>query len=109
MLVFSLAVTAREAISRLFQAHESGGLVLGPAGASLDPVAPEALLDGPVLFRDYVLEGFVGYTVHIAEASGGCELRVGVGGETQRHKAIPFVIRGYLASAGLSATERERL
>jgi len=80
---------------------ERGHLRFGFAGSSRAPSDHNLLLMGQVEFVDYVLEGFVVYTLSAERTTDGLRLVVRKTGTTERDKAIDWFVEKYLRSKDL--------
>ena len=80
---------------------ERGHLLFGFAGRSRSLGDHNHLLTGQVEFVDYVLEGFVVYTLSVERTSDGLNLVVRKTGATERDRAVDWIVEKYLTSEGL--------
>jgi hypothetical protein len=100
---FSVDGDCRAILSRLFESDQNGHLRLGWSAVSLTAAGQTDLLVRPIAFRDYVMEGFVTYSVSAIDLMPGCLLSV-YGGGSNRDRHIPNQIRHYITAAGFSIT-----
>ncbi|MSR27461.1 MAG: hypothetical protein EXS06_10700 [Planctomycetaceae bacterium] len=100
MATFTLDDDCRTALKRLFEADASHHLCFGLSARSLGVADHADLLTGSVRFRDYVMEGFLTYSVEAVDLNPGCLLRV-VGEGSNRDWAIRPQVRFIVDAAGL--------
>jgi hypothetical protein len=101
MPTFSVEGDCHAALARLFEAGQDGHLRFGWSGQSLRPAGYADLLAGPVRFRDYIMEGFLAYSVQAEDVRPGCLL--GVRGEgSNRDRFIRPHVRPFVMAAGLT-------
>ena len=100
MATFTLDDDCRTALKRLFEADASHHLCFGLSARSLGVADHADLLTGSVRFRDFVMEGFLTYSVEAVDLNPGCLLRV-VGEGSNRDWAIRPQVRFIVDAAGL--------
>src|SRR4051794_1120950 len=100
MPTFTLEDDCRTTLARLFEADEGGHLRFGWSGQSFGAADHGDLLTGSVRFRDYIMEGFLTYTVQAEDLTLGCLLRV-VGEGSNRDWSIRPQVRHYINAVGL--------
>jgi hypothetical protein len=103
---FILENDCREALTRLFETDEKGHLRFGWSGQSFDAIDHSDFLAGPVRFRDYIMEGFVTYTIMVEESGPRCLIRV-QGGGSNRGWSIRPQVRHYIKAAGLTIASED--
>jgi hypothetical protein len=101
MPTFSVEGDCLTALARLFEADQDGHLRLGWSGHSVRPAKCDDLLAGPVRFLDYIMEGFLAYTVQAEDLRPGCLLRVR-GEGSNRDRFIRPQVRHFVKAAGLT-------
>ena len=101
MSTFTLEADCRPALALLFEADADGRLRFGWYGVSLQPATHADLLAGPVRFRDYIMEGFLTYSVRAEDLSPGCLLRF-EGEGSNRDWSIGPQARHFIGAAGLA-------
>jgi len=100
MPTFTLEDDCHTSLARLLEADEGHHLRFGWSGQSLGAADHGDLLIGTVRFRDYIMEGFLTYTVQAEDLRPGCLLRV-AGEGSNRDWSIRPQIRHYIKAAGL--------
>jgi hypothetical protein len=100
MPTFTVEDDCRTALARLFEVRQGHQLRFGWSGQSLVAADHGDLLNGSVRFRDYIMEGFLTYTVHAEDLTPGCLLRV-TGEGSNRDWSIRPQVRHYIKAAGL--------
>ena len=100
MASFTLENDCHATLARLFETDEDRHLRFGWSGRSVETAAQEDLLAGAVRFRDYIMEGFLTYTVQVEDLAPGCVLLV-TGEGSNRDWSIHPQVRHYIKAAGL--------
>ena len=97
---FRIEADCRSALVRLFEADALGHVNFGWSGHSLQPASHNDLLAGAIRFRDYIMEGFLIYSVQAEDLSPGCLLRFD-GEGSNRDWSIGLKARQFIQSSGL--------
>ncbi len=103
MTTFSIEGDCHAALACLFETGQDGHLRCGWSGHSLRPAKHDDLLVGLVRFRDYIMEGFLAYTVQAEDLRPGCLLSIRTEG-SNRDQFIRPQVRHYITAAGLTIT-----
>jgi hypothetical protein len=94
---FLLEGDCRELLAALFKAQDDGLLMLGWTALSIGPASHDDLLAGAVRFQDYIMEGFVFYTVHAHDEKPGCRI-IASGEGSNRDRSIRLQVRHFIAA-----------
>ena len=100
MVTFEIEASCEEVLARLFETDDLAQLRFGWTGHSTSIVDRKDLIAGPICFRDYIMEGFVNYSVQLVDAAPCCRLQV-VGDGSNRDWSIRPQVRHYIKAAGL--------
>ena len=92
-------------LAELCPIDEQGHLLFCFAGRSRKPSSHSGLLDGPVEFKDYVMEGFASYTLSAERVDNGLRLVVSQADTTDRGAAVLWFVEKYLKSKGLTVSK----
>ncbi|MGL4420860.1 MAG: hypothetical protein ACRCZF_09370 [Gemmataceae bacterium] len=98
--MFEVAGQYPELLARLFPMAADGHLEFGSARSAV-PVAGAASVAEWVEFSDYIMEGFVRYTLRAVPSAAGLRLDVRLSG-TNRDQYVGPSMRSYIGWAGLS-------
>lgn len=91
----------RDVVSaRLFKPDASSHLCFGWTARSIATATISNLFTKPVRFRDYIMEGFVDYSVQLIDSSPRCKIQI-VGEGSDRDWSIRPQVRHYITGAGL--------
>lgn len=101
MPTFSIEGDCRTALARLFEVDQDGHLRFGWSGHSVRPAGRDDLLAEPVRFLDYIMEGFLAYTVQAEDLKPGCRIRIR-GEGSNRDRFIRPQVRHVITAGGLS-------
>lgn len=100
MPTFILNASPEQVFATLFKPSEDNSLGFGCWTKSDRPASDLGDVVWPIRIRDYIMEGFVSYSVQLKPHSQGSELIVqGFGGD--RDKYIPPALRHYIKAAKL--------
>ncbi len=94
-----------ELLPRLFSAAPDGRVSFGWA-TSTEPIPDLARLAEWTAFRDYIMEGFVFYSIRARAVPSGLALELRLTGSNRDEHVAPS-IRQYIRWAGLEAVRRE--
>jgi hypothetical protein len=103
-MTFSVHGDFKAILASLLRPVENGHLCFGWSATSLAPASPQDFIAAPVLFRDYIMEGFVEYSVMAADSLPGCLLAV-EGYGSNRDQYIVFQVRHYIEAAGFAISK----
>lgn len=106
MVTFTLESDCDIALKELLKTDDGRCLIFGWTARSIEAAEPSDLLIRPVLFRDYIMEGFVTYSVQAEDLAPGCRLRVD-GEGSNRDWSIRPQVRHYIKAAGLVITDED--
>lgn len=104
MTAFEVAGLYDELLRRLFPIARDGHLDFGPA-RSVSPVDSAAALEHGVVFREYLMETFVDYSLRAESVDPGLRLHVGLS-RSGRDQYVPHAVRTHIEEAGLDVVER---
>jgi hypothetical protein len=100
MVTFEIEASCDEVLARLFETDNSSHLSFGWTGHSTSTAQIKDLIAGPVRFRDYIMEGFLTYSVQLIDASLCCTMQI-IGEGSNRDWSIRPQVRHYIKAAGL--------
>jgi len=101
MIDFTFKEQSSTVLDRLFKVDKDQHLRIGWSGRSVDPAEVGDILIRPVQFRDYVMEGFVTFTLQLTQEGEGCSLKV-IGQGSNRDSYLEKQIRQYIDMTDLS-------
>ena len=101
---FVLDSTPDTALAKLFTTNPDGTVTLGWSATTQKPIDVSRLLFEPVLFQDYLMEGFVPYTLQLGAHDLGSELAA-IGKGSNRDKYIPHQVRHFIKAAGINVLQ----
>jgi len=91
-------------VRSLFGTDDNGCLTFGFASArTLEPASPSDLRSSFLRLRDYVMEGFVFYSLRLHESEHGCTLEVKTD-DSLRSVHVASALKQYFKSAGVAPT-----
>lgn len=100
MARFVLDSTPDEALVKLFSTNPDGTVRLGWSATTQVPTDVRSVLIEPVPFRDYLMEGFVSYTLQLSHHPLGAKL-VAIGTGSSRDKYVVNQVRHFVTAAGI--------
>jgi len=105
MLAFNFSEDSDTVFATLFRNSENGHLNFGLTGKSIDPTSFSEINSNFINFRDYVMEGFVSYSLRLFDAEHGARLEVKVP-ESPRAKYVEPTIKQYFKDFEISPHSR---
>jgi hypothetical protein len=100
MVTFEIEAERDVVSARLFEPDASSHLRFGWTARSTATATIGDLVATPVRFRDYIMEGFVAYSVQLIECSPRCKIQIVEEG-SDRDWSIRPQVRHYITAAGL--------
>ena len=101
MPTFVIAGQCQDIVGKLFRSEQDRRLTFGWTAQSISPTNLSDIFSAPVRFRDYIMEGFVVYTVKVDDMEPGCRLSV-VGEGSNRDWSILPQVRHYILAAKMN-------
>jgi hypothetical protein len=96
-----LQSSPESSLAKLFVVNADGTVSLGWSATTKRPINVSRLLQEPVEFQDYIMEGFVSYTLQIQSHPQGSEL-VASGFGSNRDQYICPQVRHFIVAAGIT-------
>lgn len=99
LICFSIEADPTKALNAIFVEHEDGYIRFGTA-RSCDPAKNFRLFESWVRFRDYVMEGYVYYSVRLRTVDSSLQIEIETEGSS-RDSFVEPAIRACIGSLGL--------
>ncbi|MCG7945328.1 MAG: hypothetical protein N0C84_03230 [Candidatus Thiodiazotropha taylori] len=91
-------------IGNLFSLNEEGHIAFGLSARSLEPADITQLESSSVDFRDYLMEGFVKFSIRLSKLNDRLKIEIELFGSNRDEHIVPHV-EFYISQAGYQATE----
>ncbi|MEW8525915.1 MAG: hypothetical protein AB2552_23025 [Candidatus Thiodiazotropha endolucinida] len=89
MSILQIQGDPKTIVDTLFSVDDDGRIVFGSGATSIEATSLEILESKSVMFRDYVMEGFVKYELFFCRQNSAIQLRVKLTGTNRDQYVIP--------------------